>query len=198
MCKQSSKGEAGKGYISELCNLSFSSIINTTMLMEKSSIKAFPFSEICGGCEGKMINAQDIIIEKSFESEIPKKVQLTLPADRSAMVIMRLTTAGVVSYMGMTLDALEDFKMAAEEACNCILMQQSAYAKINLTFEQIESGVRLQVEGSDGQSQVTQSMASSEVRIVRCILESMVDKVDIKINLSGIKSIAIEKELGEC
>ena len=145
-----------------------------------------------------MINTQGIIIEKSFESEVPKKVQLTLPADRSAMVIMRLTTAGVVSYMGMTLDALEDFKMAAEEACNCILMQQNTYEKINLTFEQFEGGIRLRVEGSDGQGQATQSMASSEVRIIRCILESMVDKVDIKINLSGVQSIAIEKELGIC
>ena len=52
---------------------------------------------------------------------LKEPVELKLPAEQNMMLVMRLTTAGVVARAGLTVDRMEDVKMAVEEACNCLI-----------------------------------------------------------------------------
>ena len=43
---------------------------------------------------------------------LKEPVELKLPAEQNMMLVMRLTTAGVVARAGLTVDRMEDVKMA--------------------------------------------------------------------------------------
>ena len=42
-------------------------------------------------------------------------ISLTVPADKSMMLVIRLTTAGVLARARLTVDAIDDMKMAVEK-----------------------------------------------------------------------------------
>ena len=52
------------------------------------------------------------------------KVELSFPSDKSMMLVLRLTAAGVLARAGLTVDVMDDVKLAVEEACNCLIGQE--------------------------------------------------------------------------
>ena len=52
-------------------------------------------------------------------------VELTVAAEPGMMLVIRLTTAGVVTRAGLTIDAMDNLKIAAEEACSCLIGQEN-------------------------------------------------------------------------
>ena len=50
-----------------------------------------------------------------------RTVELSVPAHRDMMLVLRLTTAGVVARAGLGVDRINDVKMAVEEACALII-----------------------------------------------------------------------------
>ena len=65
---------------------------------------------------------------------LKEPVELKLPAEQNMMLVLRLTTAGVVARAGLTVDRMEDVKMAVEEACNCLIDGESAPRRLCLRF----------------------------------------------------------------
>ena len=53
------------------------------------------------------------------EIVLKEAVELKVPAEQNMMLVLRLTTAGVVARAGLTVDRMDDVKMAVEEACSC-------------------------------------------------------------------------------
>ena len=48
-------------------------------------------------------------------------IDLWVPGRPEMMLVVRLSTAGVLARSGLTIEAMEDVKMAAEEACGCLI-----------------------------------------------------------------------------
>ena len=110
------------------------------------------------------------------EVRLKEPVELKLPAEQNMMLVLRLTTAGVVSRVGLTVDRMDDVKMAVEEACNCLIGGNPAPRRLCLRFVEDERFLRIRVCG-DGQC--TGAANADELGVVRCILESLVDGVDV-------------------
>lgn len=52
---------------------------------------------------------------------IESRAELTLPADSAYAAVLRMATAGLGARLDLTLDDIEDLRMAVSEACALIL-----------------------------------------------------------------------------
>ena len=124
-----------------------------------------------------------------------QKIELTVPADRRMMIVIRLTTSGVVARAGLTLDAVEDLKMAVEEACVCLIRHSNcAFVRLSYCIGDGEVSVSVRGEGCGATDRVGPH-SGEEIEIIRCILESMADGVSITERNGCIEAIEMRKRL---
>lgn len=125
-----------------------------------------------------------------------KVIELSVPAERNMLLVVRMTTSGVVSRAGFTLDEMDDMKMAVDEACNLMMLQKSGCQTLKFTYEYTQDMVTMQIEGQDfsAASELNEDMNMQEV--IRCILESMVDEVNLSKRADGkIGAICLKKNI---
>lgn len=123
------------------------------------------------------------------------KVELVIPAKQPMMLVVRMTTAGMLSRAGLMLDTLEDLKMVAEEACLCMMMQKLSYETLHLEFENAVDFVSLTVSGVGfikNEDVIEEPYARD---VMRTVLESMLDKVEIEGDDNQIRRIRMIKEI---
>jgi serine/threonine-protein kinase RsbW len=51
----------------------------------------------------------------------PERVELRVPADPAYLAVIRTATAGLATRLDLTLDAIEDLRIAVDEACAMLL-----------------------------------------------------------------------------
>ena len=120
-------------------------------------------------------------------------VELSLPAKRSMMLVLRLTTAGVVARAGLTVDRMDDVKLAVEEACSCLIGDSGGPELLRLRFAQECGQLRIAIRGWGG---APVAVDADEREIVRCILESLADGVDIRSDGDAVGEIELRVALG--
>ena len=125
---------------------------------------------------------------------LKQPVELKLPAERSMMLVLRLTTAGVVARAGLGVDRMDDVKMAVEEACNCIIGDDAAANTLCLRFFTEEKNLVIRICADDGCSAA--KAEDDEMSVVRCILESLVDGVDIRVRDEKLSGVELRVALG--
>lgn len=122
------------------------------------------------------------------EIMLKEPVELKLPAQQNMMLVLRLTTAGVIARAGLTVDRMDDVKLAVEEACSCLIGTLAVSQRLCLRFSQDAQGLKIHVcgdcpcGGANGNA--------DEIAVVKCILENLVDGVDI--SMQGEAIVAIE------
>ena len=123
-------------------------------------------------------------------------VALTIPAKRDMILVARMTTAGVLTRIGMSLDILEDMKMAAEESCQCMMSQSLTFEKLELEFTNAQREISISVTGIDGVENTEPAVIEPfSVDIVRCVLESMTDYVELSGTEGRLTRIKVTKRL---
>ena len=79
---------------------------------------------------------------------LKEAVELSVPASRDMMLVLRLTTAGVIARASLTVDRMDDVKMAVEEACNCLIGdEENAPSRLCLRFVQEGSELIIRISG---------------------------------------------------
>lgn len=123
-------------------------------------------------------------------------VELIMPARESMLMLTRLTVAGLLANRSRDFDTLEDVKSAAAEACYCLLQQPCVYTRLRLRFAFEEGGITLCVTGLEPtmQAQRLESMKKCE-EVALCILESMVDSVDIAKGEGVIEGFTLKRHI---
>ena len=121
-------------------------------------------------------------------------VELSVAADAGMMLVIRLTTAGVIARAGLTVDVVDNLKMATEEACNCLIGQENSPERLALRFACEDDALVIRViaggvEGMQG------GVDEDELEIVRCILEALADKVSFEIDNGWIRMIEMRTAL---
>ena len=124
---------------------------------------------------------------------LKEPVELKLPAEQNMMLVLRLTTAGVVARAGLTVDRMDDVKMAVEEACNCLIGGDPAPRRLCLRFAVEENFLKIRI-CSDGEC--TGAANADELGVVRCILESLVDGVDLCMHGDAFGAVELRIALG--
>lgn len=122
-------------------------------------------------------------------------IELKVPAQQSMMLVLRLTTAGVVARAGLTVDRLDDVKLAVEEACSCLMDSENPPERICLRFSQEDGNLMIRICG-DGCCDES-GMDEDEANVVRCILETLVDGVSARKNSEGIGMIELRVALNQ-
>lgn len=131
-----------------------------------------------------------------------KRIELILPADNGLMLVIRLTAAGVIARGGVTVDRMDDLKMAVEEACNCVLGQERSPEKLHVCFDLGGKTLGMSVEGVYADETLTAEAfrgerREDEVEIEKCILESLVDNADIKIVNGWIACVGMKAAVAQ-
>lgn len=127
------------------------------------------------------------------EIMLKEPVELKLPAQQNMMLVLRLTTAGVIARAGLTVDKMDEVKLAVEEACSCLISAQPAPQRLCLRFAEDEQGLKINVCG-DCQCGGT-AVGEDELSVVQCILESLVDGVEVQTHGDAISSIEMRVAL---
>ncbi len=131
---------------------------------------------------------------KTIEAQRP--IELTLPAEPRMLLIIRLITAGVTARAGLTVDAVEDVKMAVEEACNCLL-RCACCESLKLSFSSADGVLHIRVEAlGEPKDYAGPAGDCDEVQVIRYILESMVDDAHVIYDGSALSAIEMAKSLG--
>ena len=116
-------------------------------------------------------------------------VELTIPANTSMLLVVRLTTAGVLARAPIGVDRLDDAKMAVEEACHCMMNRADTAGRIGLEFRQVRNRMYICVRCSDGDCGLDVTDDPQESEVIRNILESLVDEAEIRISENQIREI---------
>lgn len=127
------------------------------------------------------------------EIMLKEPVELKLPAQQNMMLVLRLTTAGVIARAGLTVDRMDDVKLAVEEACSCLIGAQIAPQRLCLRFSQDAQGLMIHVCGDCACSGA--DVNADEIAVVKCILENLVDGVDISMQGEAIGAIEMRVAL---
>ena len=123
-------------------------------------------------------------------------VTLRIPADRSMMLVARLTAAAVLARAGVSADKLDEMKMAVEEALTCLL-QAGGISQAELRFTRLADGLSIELTGVPGPGAASGiSFDEEELTVVRCILETMADEVVIREEGGAVRSIALFSRCG--
>ncbi|NED97246.1 hypothetical protein G1H11_18260 [Phytoactinopolyspora alkaliphila] len=62
-------------------------------------------------------------------------VELSVPASSAYLAVLRTTSAGLGARLGLTLDDIEDLRIAVDEACAMLLPIAQANAHLNCRFQ---------------------------------------------------------------
>jgi serine/threonine-protein kinase RsbW len=73
-------------------------------------------------------------------------VVLTVPANTSYLAVLRTATAGLAARLGMTLDEIEDLRIAVDEACAILLPIAAPHASdVTCQFGVTPNALRIDV-----------------------------------------------------
>ena len=129
------------------------------------------------------------------EHRLKAPVELSVVADRSMMLVIRLTAAGVIARAGLTIDAMDSLKMATEEACNCLIAQKNPPERLAVRFAIEDDDLVIQaIAGAD--EDVQGDVDETELEIVRCILASLADDVAFDVSNGWLRAIELRTRLG--
>lgn len=123
------------------------------------------------------------------ELNLTEPVELKVPAQKNMMLVIRLTAAGVIARTGLTVDRLDDVKMAVEEACTCLIEASEPPKSLKITFTTCGDGLHIRICGDCDCGGAV--MEDDELNVVRCILESLADGVEIRRKGDRLSSIEL-------
>lgn len=122
-------------------------------------------------------------------------VVLTVPAEREMMLVVRLTTSGALARSGLSVDVVSDVKLAAEEACGC-LMRASRCRSLRVSYWTEDDHFCLRAEMIACDCEDCASLLSDEeLSVIRCVLSSMIDDVTLSFDDDRLRAIDMRQRL---
>jgi len=128
------------------------------------------------------------------EEDLDRYIDMSLPADRDMMLVARLTASGVLARAGLTVDALDDLKMAVEESLGLMMAQIASPGRVALRYELGKCRMIFTCECEDGCLN-GKPIDPTELEVARCILASLVDAAEVVTEDGVIRSIRLKMAL---
>ena len=104
-------------------------------------------------------------------------IDLWVPGRPEMMLVVRLSTAGVLARSGLTIEAMEDVKMAAEEACGCLIRGWGC-GRLHIGYQLSQGQLAMWVEARDWGADCA-GVSDQEACMTRCVLLSMMDQAEL-------------------
>ena len=74
-------------------------------------------------------------------------VELRVPADPAYLTVVRTASAGLAARLDLTLDEIEDLRIAVDEACTLLLGPSPSDAELVATFRLGDGSLEVEVRG---------------------------------------------------
>lgn len=115
-------------------------------------------------------------------------VELKVPAQQDMLLVVRMALSGLGAKCGMDMDAVENIRIAVDEACFCLMHQRQPLStlRINCAWDQVNMKVHLV---GNRQDSPPQEMAAHDIEVARCILLTLVSEVDMQYDDLGVYGI---------
>jgi serine/threonine-protein kinase RsbW len=130
---------------------------------------------------------------QNAESGGPVKdtVVLRLPAEAAYLSVLRSATASLASRLDITLDDIEDLRIAVDEACAMLLSHAIAGADLTCTFELLSDAlsVSVAVPTHDGKVPSRETFAWT-------VLTALAGDVDASVDNDRVVTISLCKARG--
>lgn len=105
------------------------------------------------------------------------EITLTVPGRSEYAIVLRTALGGVALVKDLGVDALDDLRMAADEACDCLLHQKRAARMLCLEVDDLGVALRIrlsaELEACDGVA------CENTVDISKAVLETLVPQVEL-------------------
>ena len=119
-------------------------------------------------------------------------ISLELPAAEESLLIVRLAASGAAGSFDM--DAVEDIKTAANEACYLMLHQPLSSQRLRVVFTREDAAFVIRVF-SLGERIKNPDRQCPDPEVCKMILETMTDDAEIEMEEGRIDAIRLSKKL---
>lgn len=109
------------------------------------------------------------------------RVEIRVPADGAYVATLRLTAASLAARCDLTIDDIEDLRLAVDEACALLLPHVAADSRLDATFV-LQPGA-LSVTASVGTTGATRADRSG---FAWSVLSALATEVDVTANESSL------------
>ncbi len=128
------------------------------------------------------------------EEDLDRYIDMSLPADRDMMLVARLTASGALARAGLTVDALDDLKMAVEESLGLMMAQVASPGRVVLKFKLGKCRMEFTCACADD-CRTGIAVDETELEVAQCILASLVDEAEIVAVDGVVHSIRLVAQL---
>jgi serine/threonine-protein kinase RsbW len=87
-------------------------------------------------------------VKQAVEHSVPDRVELRIPCRAEWVALARLAAAAVANRLRMSIDEIEDVKLAVAEACTAVIQHEHHGDFIHLTCETTPAVLRVRVHDS--------------------------------------------------
>lgn len=112
----------------------------------------------------------------------PAEITLRVPGDKAYALVIRTMLGGVALLKDLDVDAMDDLRTAADEACDCLLNQGAPVSALELSVR--DAGRELTVSLEAELNEVAGTPGDPD--IIRAVLETLIPRVGLVLTASGL------------
>lgn len=105
------------------------------------------------------------------------EISLRVPGKQEYVLVIRTALGGVAVLKDLNVDALDDLRMAADEACDCLLHQGRPVSAITLQVQDMGRSLTVSLEADfEGECR---EQCEDMTAISKAVLETLVPQVEM-------------------
>ena len=105
------------------------------------------------------------------------EISLRVPGKQEYVLVIRTALGGVAVIKDLNVDALDDLRMATDEACDCLLHQGRRVASISLSVSDLGKSLTVSLE-ADFEDECQEACEDISA-MCRAVLETLVPQVEM-------------------
>lgn len=118
----------------------------------------------------------------------PAEISLRIPGAREYALILRTALGGVAILKDLDVDAMDDLRAAADEACDCLLHQGREVRMVELSVRDTGESLTVSLEAEFCSEKTDSCLDSTDVS--RAVLETLIPEVElVQLPCGSIKRI---------
>ena len=110
------------------------------------------------------------------------EISLRVPGEQSYALVIRTMLGGVAILKDLDVDAMDDLRAAADEACDCLLHQGAPVRALELSVRDAGKAlaVSLEADMDEGAGAFT-----GDAEMTRAVLETLIPQVALDVTAAG-------------
>ena len=110
------------------------------------------------------------------------EIILRVPGDQAYALVIRTMLGGVALLKDLDMDAMDDLRTAADEACDCLLHQGMPVRQLELSVRDLGQSLTVSLEADMDEPT---DPADSDIAMTRAVLETLIPQVSLTCSETG-------------